>query len=53
MQQLLVSHTLLTHQGNDLMQFPICPKPEMREYEVKERGGTQQTLSDTKRRKVT
>ena len=49
MQQLLVSHTLLTHQGNDLMQFPICPKPEMREYEAKERGGTQ---SDTLGHKV-
>ena len=53
MQQLLVSHAILTYQGNDLMQFPICPRPEMREYEAKEGEGTQQTLSDTKRRKVT
>ena len=31
------------------MQFPICPKPEMREYEAEERGGTQ---SDTLGHKV-
>ena len=41
MQQLLVSHTLVTHPGNDLMQLPICPRPELRHYEAQERGGTQ------------